>query len=216
MRRALLLVSLVAAALVFVLLERAPRPPIAANRTAAPGAVLAQSLALPAPAPSSPSAAAAPAADVPAPLPPRVQKIQALQAQLAETRRAAAFWQQEATAAKQATAQCLAALAARRPPQADTLAPAATRAGSTGVVTLGTPQVQILNDQILVTGKLYNGGDQDAAGSLRVELLRDGRVVDSAEQPFLVIHGAEYAWSQGFRDVAGQPGEWQARATPRG
>ncbi|HVS03069.1 MAG TPA: hypothetical protein VMT16_09885 [Thermoanaerobaculia bacterium] len=77
-------------------------------------------------------------------------------------------------------------------------APPAPRAEKARVSTLGAPQVQILGDAVLVTGRLWNRSDVDAYGILTVELLRDGQLVEAAEQRLDVPAHGDVAYSHHF------------------
>lgn len=88
---------------------------------------------------------------------------------------------------------------------------ASPRAGGRArVSTLSAPWVQITDQQVTVTGKLWNAGDADALGSFTIELLRDGEVIDSAEQRLDVPARTDYAYSQTF-SISPRDGTYSAR-----
>lgn len=66
------------------------------------------------------------------------------------------------------------------------------------VSTLGPPQVQILGDQVVVTGHVYNNGDADARGSIVLTLMVDNRPVDDARVPLNVPAGTDQVYSYTF------------------
>ena len=81
------------------------------------------------------------------------------------------------------------------------------------VFPLGQPNIQASPaGGWLVTGWIWNAGDRDAEGSLTVELLRDGVVVESRQQPFLAPHGVQMPYTTEFSYPAGAEGLWTARA----
>jgi len=88
---------------------------------------------------------------------------------------------------------------AEAPPQVRYISGAAApRRSAARVSTISAPWVQISGDVVIVTGKLWNSGDTDAVGRFTIELLRDGQVVDSAEQRLDVPARTDYAYSQTF------------------
>lgn len=76
--------------------------------------------------------------------------------------------------------------------------------------TLGAPDVQIVGDNVFVTGRVWNSGDGDASGRLYVELLRDGQVVDSATLALDVPARTDQAYSTTFRPLISN-GTYSAR-----
>lgn len=88
--------------------------------------------------------------------------------------------------------------------------PDPTRAPQARLSTLGAPDVQIVGDNVFVTGKVWNSGDGDASGRLYVELLRDGQVVDSATLPLDVPARTDQAYSTTFRPLISN-GTYSAR-----
>ena len=76
---------------------------------------------------------------------------------------------------------------------------AAAPAARPRVSTLGAPDVQILGDQVFVSGRLWNAGDADAVGELEVELLLNGRVQANTTLPLDVPANTEVAYSHTFQ-----------------
>lgn len=79
------------------------------------------------------------------------------------------------------------------------------------VSTLGSPYVQILGDQINVTGKLYNSGDEDASGSVELELLCNGQSQGTGRVGTTVYAGTDQSYSHTFRHP-GRECTYSARA----
>lgn len=94
---------------------------------------------------------------------------------------------------------------------------AASAARSSGryrgrVVPLLDPELAPLGDRVLVSGKLYNTGDDDAEVTCTLELLRDGQKIDSARFAMRVAAGATSPYSQYFRfPTGGQEATYSAR-----
>ena len=76
--------------------------------------------------------------------------------------------------------------------------------------TLGAPDVQIVGDNVYVTGRVWNSGDADARGRLYVELLRDGQVLDSSILPLDVPARTDQSYSATFRPLIAN-GTYSAR-----
>jgi hypothetical protein len=55
------------------------------------------------------------------------------------------------------------------------------------VSTVSTPDIQLLGNLIVVTGRLWNSGDEDAQGSMVLELLIDNRVLDTQTLPLFIL-----------------------------
>jgi hypothetical protein len=86
--------------------------------------------------------------------------------------------------------------------------------GSRGhVVPLLDPELQVLGDQVLVTGKVYNPGDANAEVEATLELLQGGKRIDSARLSLRVPAGATQPYSQYFRFRPIQGGTFSARLT---
>ena len=88
--------------------------------------------------------------------------------------------------------------------------PDPTRAPQARLSTLGAPYVQISGDTVLVTGRIWNGGEGDADGRLEVELLRDGQTIDSKIIPLDVAARTDIAYSAEFHILIAK-GTYSAR-----
>lgn len=142
--------------------------------------------------------------------------VATLRSLLEQSQREAAYWKGEAARYQKGAEACVAALnaaggAARSSAPATTAQPS----GRARIVTYDAPTVQLLQDQVLVTGKLWNSGTADADGELIIELVHNGEVVERQDQHFFCAAGSDYAWSQSFRAWGDSSGTWSARATPR-
>lgn len=105
-------------------------------------------------------------------------------------------------AGRTAAAEATAAAAQSRP---------AARSGSPArVSTVSTPDIQLLGNLIVVTGRLWNSGDEDAQGSMVLELLIDNRVLDTQTLPLDVPARTDVAYSHTF-DVSAPNGTLSAR-----
>ena len=58
----------------------------------------------------------------------------------------------------------------------------ARRGGSTRVSTLGAPTISVTGDGAVVSVRLWNAGDADAAGNVEIELVVNGEVIDSTSE----------------------------------
>lgn len=81
------------------------------------------------------------------------------------------------------------------PPQA---APAERQRGRARVTTLGAPEVQVIDRIVNVSGRIWNAGESDASGTLIVELVFNGRVIDQAEQPLELSARTDGSYFQSF------------------
>ena len=77
------------------------------------------------------------------------------------------------------------------------------------VSSLRAPTVQVLGQEILVTGMLYNSGNEDGSVAATVVLLLDNRQIDAATISLMVPARSEASYSQKFR-FPGNAGTYSA------
>lgn len=73
------------------------------------------------------------------------------------------------------------------------------------------PNVVPMGDTILVTGKLWNSGAASAQVALTIELVENGRTVDTAVQTVSIGARTEAAYTQLFRHAAREGRFYTAR-----
>lgn len=80
------------------------------------------------------------------------------------------------------------------------------------VVPLLDPELAPLGDRVMVSGKVYNMSGEDAEVTCVLELLQDGRRIDSARFQMRVSAGATQPYQQTFRfPTGGQAATYSAR-----
>ena len=86
---------------------------------------------------------------------------------------------------------------------------------STAVITLGRPDVRLAGDEIVVTARLWNEGSFDAQSQASCELVRDGRIVDTAVSSIEVPAQTAFTFTQKFALSGGRRGTHTARVNSR-
>ena len=71
--------------------------------------------------------------------------------------------------------------------------------GGSSVTVIGLPNVIPIGDDLLVTGRLWNRGDQRERGKILVDLLPDGKVVDSKSTAYTLDPNEEPTFELHFR-----------------
>ena len=75
----------------------------------------------------------------------------------------------------------------------------AERVPTADVSYYSNPRVSIVDRSVVAAGRLFNSGDAPAIGTLYIELLRDGIVVDTKNQEFQVNGNSWGNWQEEFR-----------------
>jgi hypothetical protein len=83
---------------------------------------------------------------------------------------------------------------------------------STVVVTFGAPDVQIVRDGVLVSARLWNEGSEYAHSHVVCELVRDGRILDTATKPLDVPAQTAFTFTQRFTIPGARRGTYTVRA----
>lgn len=78
-------------------------------------------------------------------------------------------------------------------------APRAARAPRPEISYYSDPRVSVVDRSVAAAGRLYNSGDAEAIGTLYVELLRNGEVIDTRDQPFRVGANSWASWQEEFQ-----------------
>lgn len=175
-------------------------------------------------APAAPTAAAPaatpPIADAAAPTPDPWQRV-AGQLEI-ENRQLTAerdYWKGEAAryhnGYERAVAELNRVVGAARAAQYAAELRAVTAPPASPRVWAGTPRVQVLGYDALVTGTLYSYDDADVRGELSIELLVDGRVKQTKAQPFDVPARTSVSFSERFMLAGAGAYSARLRINPR-
>lgn len=145
-----------------------------------------------------------------------IQTINQLEIQLAHAELALESARDEAERYKAGQERAVAELNARRqrPQIAQPLArpsrPSPPRAEPARIYPLGEPTITPVGDQVLVKGRYWNSEDHEIPGQVRVELLLDGRTIQTSSQRVYVAGNRSTSFSLMF-SVGGREGRFSTR-----
>lgn len=89
----------------------------------------------------------------------------------------------------------------------------AERSGAGDLSYFSAPKLSIVENSIVASGRFYNGGDAPARGILYLDLVRDGEVLDTAEQRIIANQKSWGSWQQQFHFT--RRGNGQVSVVPR-
>lgn len=145
-----------------------------------------------------------------------IQTINQLEIQLAHAELAFESARDEAERYKAGLERAVAELNARRqrPQIAQPLTrpsrPSPSRAEPARIYPLGEPTITPVGDQVLVKGRYWNSEDHEIPGQVRVELLLDGRTIQTSSQRVYVAGNRSTSFSLMF-SVGGREGRFSTR-----